>query len=170
MMLRSAGVVARYIVLGAGLGVAVGLLWVWLAPRVLVTSLTEVDFVDAYPQGFAEADLTLGALLLAAGFGIGIVGARRLWQMHFDRGWVQVVGVMCATAVCASVARVVGWWLAGRALARLPSGQYELPLTVGAGGVLLLAAFSALLVVVFYAAFAREPVTPAAVPSAPVSQ
>lgn len=170
MTLHPLGVVARYIVLGAGLGVMVGLLWVWLAPRVLLNSSDATDFVDAYPQGFAQADLTLGALLLGAGCVIGFAGARRLRRTHFNGGWVHVVGVVSAAAMCAAVARVVGWWLAGRAPSELPGGRYELPLTVGASGVFLLAGFSALLVVVFYAAFAREAVTPAVVQSEPASQ
>lgn len=155
--LQPLGVVARFIVLGAALGIAVGGLWAVLAPRAVVTSLDTPDFAEPYPQGFAVADLILGALLLVAGTGIGVLAARRLRATGFVGGWVQVVGAVVAAGMCAAVARVVGWWLAGRTLVELATGDYELPVSVGANGVLLLAVFSALLVVVFYAAFARDP-------------
>ena len=161
--LRPAGVIARYVVLGAALGVAVGVLWVLLAPRVVATSLDPATFDEQYPQGFAVADLTLGSLLLVAGGAIGLTAAIRLRRTGFDRGWAQVVGAIASASMCAAVARVVGWWLAGRTVSGR-EGSFELPLTVGANGVLLLGAFSALLVVVLYAAFAREPTGAATMP------
>lgn len=167
--MRSVGVIARYVLLGAAVGVPVGGLWVWWAPRVLVTSLTDPAFVDPYPEGFAEADLVLGALLLVAGCGIGVVAALRLNRTRFVGGWVHVVGAIAAAVVCAAVARILGWWLAGRVAAGLTDGRYELPLTVGASGVLLLGVFAALLVIVLHAAFARDPATTGSVPSAPGS-
>lgn len=153
--LRPAGVIARYVLLGAAIGVPVGLFWVLFAPRVLVRHSEGGGFVDAYPQGFAIADLTLGALLLGAGVALGVVAAVRLRRTRFAQGWVQVAGVLVASLMSAAVARVLGWWIAGRTMT--PVGDtIELPLTVQATGVLLLAAFSALLVVVLYAAFARD--------------
>lgn len=150
------GVLARYIVLGAALGLPVGALWVVLSPRVVVTSVDPPSFAEPYPQGFAAADLMLGTLLLIAGTGIGILAARRLRATAFAGGWVHVVGAVLAAGMCAAVARVMGWWLAGRSLVELPTGDYELPVSVGAAGVLLLSLFSALLVVLFYASFARD--------------
>ncbi len=167
--MRPAGVISRYIVLGAALGVPVGLLWAWWAPRVLVRSVADADFVDAYPQGFAITDLTLGALLLAAGVVIGVLAARRLARTGFVGGWAHVVGAMAAAVVCAATGRVIGWWVAGREVATLSDGTFALPITVGADGVLLLGVFSALLVVVLAAAFARDLVTPESVPSEPSS-
>ena len=167
--MRPAGVISRYIVLGAALGVPVGLLWAWWAPRVLVRSVADADFVDAYPQGFAITDLTLGALLLAAGVVIGVLAARRLVRTGFVGGWAHVVGAMAAAVVCAATGRVIGWWVAGREVATLSDGTFALPITVGADGVLLLGVFSALLVVVLAAAFARDGVTPESVPSEPSS-
>lgn len=152
--LRPAGVIARYLLLGAGLGAIVGVLWLLLAPRVLV-SHEDGGFIDAYPQGFAIADLTLGALLLAAGLIVGVVGMLRLRRTAFEEGWAQVAGVIVAALMCAAVARVLGWWLAGRTMIRV-GDEVELPLTVQATGVLILAAFSGLLVVVIGASFARE--------------
>lgn len=150
--------VARYVVLGAVVGVPVGLLWVWWAPRVLVASPDDRAFVEAYPQGFAGADLLLGALLLVAGLGIGAVAATRLGRTGFVGGWAHVIGAAAGAAVCAAVARVLGWWLVGRVARELADGRVELPVRVGAGGVLLLGVFATLLVIVLYAAFARDPV------------
>jgi hypothetical protein len=107
--------------------------------------------------------------LLVAGIGIGVVAAIRLTRTGFAGGWAHVVGAMAAAGVCAAVARVVGWWLAGRSAAGLPDGTYRLPVTVAAEGVLLLGMSSALLVVLVVAAFAREHVTPGSVPSGPSS-
>lgn len=163
--LRPAGVIARYVVLGAALGVPVGLLWAWWAPRVLVRSVADADFVDAYPQGFAITDLMLGALLMAAGVVIGVLAARRLVKTGFVGGWAQVVGAMASAAVCAATGRVIGWWVAGREVVTQSDGTFALPITLGADGVLLLGVFSALLVVVLGAAFARDRVTPESAPS-----
>ena len=165
--LHPAGVISRYVVLGAVLGVPVGLLWVWWSPRVLVRSVAEVDFVEAYPQGFAITDLTLGVLLLVAGITLGAVASRRLVQTGFVGGWAHVVGAVAGAAVCAAVGRLLGWWLAGRVVVTQPDGTFALPVTVGADGVLLLGVFAALLVIVLVAAFARERVIPGSVPSAP---
>ncbi len=164
--LHPVGVISRYVVLGAGIGVPVGLLWVWWAPRVLVRSVADASFVQAYPQGFAITDLTLGALLLVAGLVLGAVASRRLVATAFVGGWAHVIGAMAAAAVCAAVARIVGWWLAGREGVEQPDGTFALPITVGADGVLLLGVFAALLVIVLVAAFARERFTPESVPSA----
>ncbi|MEZ5119206.1 MAG: hypothetical protein R2686_04775 [Candidatus Nanopelagicales bacterium] len=166
--LHPTGVIARYVLLGAALGIPVAILWVLLAPRVVATSVDPAEFAEPYPQGFAATDLTLGALLLATGCVIGVVASWRLRATGFDRGWGQVLGVIAGAGMSAAVARVLGWWMAGRTVQPI-SGGFELPLTVGASGVLLLGMFSGLLVVLFYAAFAREPaaVTPESAPSGP---
>jgi len=157
--LLPAGVIARYAVLGAALGIPVGILWGWSSPRVLVRSLAEADFVDAYPQGFAVADLLLGALLLVAGTVIGTVAAVRLRRTGFVGGWAHVVGAIVATAVCAAVGRVSGWWIAGRSAGARSDGTVALPVTVGAQGVLVLGVFAALFVIVLVAAFSRDQIT-----------
>lgn len=131
-------------------------LWVLLAPRVPLADADPVAFLEPYPQGFAVADLTLGALLLAAGVAVGAVASRRLMSSGFHRGWVHVAGAVAAAATTAAVARIIGWWAAGRQLAELPDGTLQAPLTVGATGVMLLGAFSALLVVLFAAVLAPE--------------
>jgi hypothetical protein len=152
--LRPAGVIARYVVLGAALGLPAGLAWVLLAPR--VTATPGGDLVEVYPEQFAAADLTLGLVLAVAGLVLGIVAARRLLRTRFDGGWAQVAGVIAGGLVCGGVARVVGWWLAGRA-STPTGGVTELPLTLSADGVLLLAVLTGLLVVVVVSGFAGDP-------------
>lgn len=154
--LHPVGVGARYIVLGAGVGALVGVLWALLAPRVVASSLDPPQFVEAYPQGFAVTDLILGSLLLTSGVVIGVVAARRLRHTSFVGGWVHVVGCVAACLMCAAMARVTGWWIAGRVVSPQADGEFTLPITVGANGVLLLGVFGALLIVLFYAAFARD--------------
>lgn len=152
--LRPVGVIARYIVLGAGLGVLAGLAWWLLAPRVSVRA--DGTPVQAYPEGFAAADLTLGLLLGGAGIVLGVVAARRLRATGFERGWAQVAGVIAGALACAGVARVIGWWLAGGGQPQADTAR-QLPLTLNANGVLILGVVSGLLVVVLVAAFARDP-------------
>lgn len=164
-----AGMIARYALLGAALGAPIGVLWAWWAPRVVVASLSGANFVDPYPQGFAEADLILGALLLVAGCGIGAAAALRLRRTAFHRGWAHVIGAVAGAAMCAAVARIIGWWLVGRSPVALPDGSFGLPVSIGANGVLLLGAFSALLVIVVFAAFAREPLRTSTERSGPSS-
>lgn len=147
--LRPAGVMARFVVLGAGLGLVAGLAWVLFAPRVEVAGDSPVE---AYPEGFAAADLTLGVVLAVAGLALGVFAARRLRHTGFEGGWAQIAGVIAGALACAGVARVVGWWLAGRAM-----NGADLPLTLNANGVLLLGVVSGLLVVIVVAAFARDP-------------
>lgn len=153
---RPVGILARYVVFGAAVGVPVGSLWVVLAPRVPLATTDPVAFVEPYPQGFAVADLVLGALLLAAGVLLGGVASRRLVRTGFHRGWVHVAGVIAAAGTTAAVARVIGWWAGGRRLGELPDGTLQAPLTVGATGVMLLGAFSALLAVLFAAVLSPE--------------
>lgn len=160
-----AGVIARYILLGAGLGLIAGVFWALLAPRVPVKAGANVDFVEAFPQGFIATDLILGTLLLVVGVVIGVITARRLHRTAFARGWVQVLGAIAAGLTAGVAARVIGWWLAGRTTVPQAGGYVGLPITLLANGVLLLGVFSALLVVVLYSAFAREPVSDPAEPS-----
>lgn len=155
--LRPVGVIARYVLLGAAVGIPVAMAWILVAPRVAVVHGEAGRFVEPYPQGFAIADLTLGVALSAAGLLLGAITVYRLYQTGFRQGWVQVVGLVIACAMTAGVARVLGWWIAGRAMVR-DGDTVELPLTLQANGVLLLAAFAGLLVVVLGAAFARDEV------------
>ena len=69
---------------------------------------------------------------------------------------MHVVGAIAAAGTTAAVARVVGWWAAGTRLDELSDGTLQAPLTLGATGVLLLSAFSALLVVLFAAVLAPD--------------
>ena len=48
--LQPFGVIARYVLLGAALGIPVAILWVLLAPRVIATSVDPAEFAEPYPQ------------------------------------------------------------------------------------------------------------------------
>jgi MFS family permease len=154
--MRPVGVIARYIVLGAVLGLPAGLAWWLLAPRVAVRADDPEALVESYPEGFIGADLTLGIALAVVGLILGTAASRRLYRTGFVRGWAQVAGVIVGGLAAAGVAWLLGWWLAGGGQPRT-SGEALLPLTLNAGGVLLLAVVSGLLVVILATAFARDP-------------
>lgn len=155
--LRPVGVIARYVMLGAALGAVSGLLWIWWAPRVQVRSVSDGDFVEAYPEGFAAADLTLAGVLVVVGLLLGGLAVARLRATGFSRGWGQVVGVIAGGATAGVTARVIGWWLAGTSVVKTPEGTFELPLSLRAPGVMLVGAFSGLLVVIFASLIIGDP-------------
>lgn len=167
--LHPAGVIARYVLLGAALGLPAGLLWYLVAPRVAMESVADGTFVESYPKGFAAADMTLAVILTVVGLVIGVVACRRLRATGYQSGWAQVVGAISAGLSAAGVARVLGWWLAGRSVSPNAAGTVDAPLALGASGVMLVGAFFALLVLLLYSAFADD-VMPAAEPSEPTSQ
>ncbi len=103
--LRQAAVVA---VLVAVSGIALGLLWLWLAPRVpLVSDDTAVFLKNSEGEEAIGADGTF--VLLAIGFGV-LSAVLVFWRLR--RGGVLVVAGLALGAVLASlIAWRVGVWL-----------------------------------------------------------
>jgi len=103
--LRQAAVV---VVLATIAGIALGLLWLWLAPRVpLVSDGTAVFLRNSEGEEAIGADGTF--VLLAAGFGV-LSAAAAFWRLR--RGGVYVVVGLALGAVLGSlVAWRVGVWL-----------------------------------------------------------
>ncbi|MFD4591646.1 ABC transporter permease [Streptomyces rubiginosohelvolus] len=103
--LRQAAVVA---VLVAVSGIALGLLWLWLAPRVpLVSDDTAVFLKNSEGEEAIGADGTF--VLLAIGFGV-LSAALVFWRLR--RGGVLVVVGLALGALLASlIAWRVGIWL-----------------------------------------------------------
>lgn len=89
-------------------GVLLGLLWVWLAPRVQYVSNGEAVFLrDTESEARIGADATF--FLLALGFGVLSALAVFLWRR---RGGVpQVVGLVIGSAFAAVVGWRLGLWL-----------------------------------------------------------
>ncbi|WP_030583348.1 hypothetical protein [Streptomyces globisporus] len=103
--LRQAAVVAALVAVS---GLALGLLWLWLAPRVpLVSDDTAVFLKNSEGEEAIGADGTF--VLLALGFGV-LSAALVFWRLR--RGGVLVVVGLALGAVLASlIAWRVGIWL-----------------------------------------------------------
>ncbi|MFF3210517.1 hypothetical protein ACFYYB_07625 [Streptomyces sp. NPDC002886] len=95
------------LVLGVA-GVLLGLLWVWLAPRVQYVSNGEAVFLrDTESEARIGADGTF--LLLSVGFGVLSAVAVFLWRR--SGGAAQVVGLAVGSVFAALVGWRVGLWL-----------------------------------------------------------
>ncbi|MFJ7265893.1 hypothetical protein ACIQV3_04355 [Streptomyces sp. NPDC099050] len=95
------------LVLGVA-GVLLGLLWVWLAPRVQYVSNGEAVFLrDTESEARIGADGTF--LLLSVGFGVLSAVAVFLWRR--GGGAAQVVGLAVGSVFAALVGWRVGLWL-----------------------------------------------------------
>ncbi|MFF1414748.1 hypothetical protein ACFVX6_34115 [Streptomyces sp. NPDC058289] len=89
-------------------GVLLGLLWVWLAPRVQYVSNGEAVFLrDTESEARIGADGTF--LLLSVGFGVLSALAVFLWRR--GGGAAQVVGLAVGSVFAALVGWRVGLWL-----------------------------------------------------------
>lgn len=162
-MRATVGQVARDFALGALVGVPAGLLWaLTAAPVAVVVADGTATYAEAYPEELAAADLTLGLILVVVGLVLGWRTARSLRRASFAHGGGRILGMLAANLAAAGVAVVAGLWVAGRDsppadLSGVSDGTvYELPLTVGAWGVLLLGAASSLIVVLAASALSDD--------------
>ncbi|MFE4637561.1 hypothetical protein ACFRJ1_29870 [Streptomyces sp. NPDC056773] len=121
-------------------GVLLGLLWVWLAPRVQYVSNGEAVFLrDTESEARIGADGTF--LLLSVGFGVLSAVAVFLWRR--GGGAAQVVGLTVGSVFAALVGWRVGLWLGPSSdlvAAARKAGKgvpFEAPLQLLAHGALL---------------------------------
>lgn len=121
-------------------GVLLGLLWVWLAPRVQYVSNGEAVFLrDTESEARIGADGTF--LLLSVGFGVLSALGVLLWRRA--GGAAQVVGLAVGSAFAALVGWRVGLWLGPSSdlvAAARKAGKgvpFEAPLELLAHGALL---------------------------------
>ncbi|MFJ3923694.1 hypothetical protein [Streptomyces sp. NPDC090022] len=121
-------------------GVLLGLLWVWLAPRMQFVSNGQIVFLrDTESEARIGADGTF--FLLSAGLGVLSAGATFLWRR---RGGVPlVVGLAVGSCFAALVGWRLGMWLgpsgdvAGAAVRAGKGVPFDAPLQLLAHGVLL---------------------------------
>ena len=142
----------------AALGLPVGALWGWLAPRedVRLAPGGAVSFVNAGGDLFVGADLLYGLLAVAVGLAAGVVAHR----VAADRGWPVVAGLAVGGALAALLAVQLGEWIGaaplvfergqlmpadGRPLPPDASGVLEVALTLRATGAVALLPLSAVL-------------------------
>lgn len=140
------------------LGLPVGLLWGWLAPRELVRLAPggAVTFVNAGGDLFIGADLLYALLACLAGLTSGVLAHR----VAADRGWPVVAGLAVGGALAALLAVRLGEWLGrgplvfeqgrlspvdGRPLPADVSGLLEVALTLRATAAVVLLPLSAVL-------------------------
>lgn len=117
---RIVAVVVAGILWGAGCGVALGVVWWRLAPRVPMVIRPEGSSFSQYqPDGFIAADVSFGILALLAGVALtiglvvmrrehlvsvlgsallaGIVGSILMWQVGSRLGAVDIAGLVATT-------------------------------------------------------------------------
>jgi hypothetical protein len=142
----------------AALGLPVGALWGWLAPRedVRLAPGGAVSFVNAGGDLFVGADLLYALLAVVVGLAAGTVAH----QVATDRGWPVVAGLAVGGVLAALLAVRLGEWIGtaslvfeqgqllpadGRPLPPDASGVLEVALTLRATGAVVLLPLSAVL-------------------------
>jgi hypothetical protein len=142
----------------AALGLPLGALWGWLAPRedVRLAPGGAVSFVNAGGDLFVGADLLYALLAVVVGLAAGAVAHR----VAADRGWPVVAGLALGGALAALLAVRLGEWIGtapltfeqgqlmpadGRPLPPEASGVLQIALTLRATGAVVLLPLSAVL-------------------------
>ncbi|MFE7131490.1 DUF2567 domain-containing protein [Streptomyces sp. NPDC057638] len=122
------------------LGVAMGLLWLWLAPRVPMVSDGRAVFLEnSEGEQAAGADGTFALL----GVGFGALSALGVFLYRRRGGWILVAGLALGSVLGALLAYFTGSWLgptddiAAHAKAVGRGVTFDGPLRLGAEGVLL---------------------------------
>ncbi|MFD5429356.1 DUF2567 domain-containing protein [Streptomyces sp. NPDC127084] len=144
--LRAALIILPAVVLS---GVGLGLLWLWLAPRVgLVATANAVFVADTEGEQAAGADATF--TLLALGFG-ALTAALVFWL--YRRGGVAIVLSLALGGLLASgLAWLLGYWfgpehdIAAHARAVGEGVRFDAPLELQSPAALLAWPFAAMLV------------------------
>jgi hypothetical protein len=104
---RTTSVITAGLVMGAVAGVALGVMWWKLAPRVPVVVRPDVVFPAAYqPDGYIGADVAFAVLALVAGLvvTIGLVTMRR----------EHLLSVLVAGLLAGSLGSVLMWFVGTR--------------------------------------------------------
>lgn len=118
---RVVAVVVAGVLWGAGCGIALGVVWWRLAPRVPMVIRPEGSSFSQYqPDGFIAADVSFGILALLAGIALtiglvvmrrehlvsvlgsavlaGFVGSVLMWQVGSRLGAVDIAGLVATTS------------------------------------------------------------------------
>ncbi len=104
--------ISGWILVSAAVGALVGLVWVWVAPRVQYRVVgDQLRRVDPQPSQYFAADLLLGGLLLLAGLGLVLVW----WRTGAKRPLAALAGLAIGGALAGIIAAVLGHALGGQA-------------------------------------------------------
>lgn len=117
---RASAVVAAGLVVGLFSGLALGVVWWQLAPRVPLVVRPDISYPQGYqPEGYLAADATFGVLALVAGIAItiglanmrrdrlfsvlvagllaGVLGTAAMWWVGSSLGSVDIEGLIATT-------------------------------------------------------------------------
>ena len=118
---RAVQVASGWVLMSAGVGLVIGLLWVALAPRVTLTVAADGVTQDRSAASVPfDADLLLGGMLLAAGVVLAVV-----WLVRGGRDLMaSTVGLVLGALLAGGVAITLAGALTGMgsAVADLPQG------------------------------------------------
>jgi hypothetical protein len=104
---KARAVIVAGLIFGAVTGLALGVVWWQLAPRVPVMVQQGVTFPEVYqPEGYLAADATFGALGLLAGIGITI-GLANMRRDH-------LFSVLIAGLLASAVGTLAMWFVGSR--------------------------------------------------------
>jgi hypothetical protein len=104
---KASAVVVAGLIFGLVSGVALGVVWWRLAPRVPVVVQPGGVFPDAYqPEGFLAADAAFGALAVVAGIAIAI-GLANMRREH-------LLSVLAAALLASAVGTAAMWFVGTR--------------------------------------------------------
>lgn len=156
----------------AVVGVALGLLWLWLAPRVPMITDGKAVYLK-HPEG--EEAVGADGTFVLLGLGLGALAGTAVFWLRRKGGVGLVVGLALGGVLAAVIGWKLGAWLgpttdlAGHAKAVGAGKTFEGPLKLEAKGALLAFPFAALAVhLAFTAVFGkRDPEPPPPFPASP---
>jgi hypothetical protein len=104
---KATAVIVAGLIVGAVSGIALGVVWWQLAPRVPLVIRQGVSFPEAYqPEGYLAADVAFGALAVVAGVAITI-GLANMRREH-------LLSVLLAALLASAVGTAAMWFVGTR--------------------------------------------------------
>jgi hypothetical protein len=99
---KASAVIAAGAIFGLGIGLALGVLWWRLAPRVQFV-VESGQFVDFDTKGFMAPDVAFGVLAIVAGL-LVTIGLARMRREH-------LISVLIASVLSGAIGSVAMWWV-----------------------------------------------------------
>ena len=99
---KASAVILAGLIFGLGIGLALGVLWWRLAPRVEFV-VESGQFVDFDTKGFLAPDVAFGALAIVAGLFVTI-GLARMRREH-------LISVLIAAVLSGAIGSLAMWWV-----------------------------------------------------------